>query len=71
MYSSMGTPYGSYGNRSRSADNSNISCVIAPINGIGGLYLGDIRAAEDLQMLQSNSLIYRSRVRNQGCSNIG
>lgn len=51
MYSSHAGGYGGRG-KYPPADNSNISCVIAPINGVGGLYLGDIQAAEDFQMLQ-------------------
>ena len=46
------TGYGAYS--PYQANNSNsISCIIPPANGVGGLYLGDINAAQNYQLLQS------------------
>lgn len=56
LYSNNSLPYGSYGNVYSSSSYPNINCIISPSNGIGGLYLGNIDAAEDTHMLQRRKL---------------
>jgi hypothetical protein len=47
--------YGSYGGNNQRS----ISCIIPPVNGVGGLYLGDYDAANNIQLLQSNDEIMK------------
>jgi hypothetical protein len=47
--------YGGKGGHQQNNTNS-ISCIIPPINGVGGLYLGDYDAATNYQLLQSNKV---------------
>jgi hypothetical protein len=44
-----------------------VECVHEPINGKGGIYVGNLEAAENLQTLKS-TLFYLSRTRHQGYS---
>lgn len=49
-YNTMGVPpingYGEYPHIQNN-NNKHISCIIPPFNGIGGLYLGDYKAASN------------------------